>query len=75
MDHWENLAAQGIGALGQAGLNFGTAYGQYWLSKEQAENQFDNYLRVRALAPAPPALGGGMFLILAIVAVVLIARR
>lgn len=74
MEPWENLALQGVGALGQLGLQFGQAYGNYWLSKEQLETQYELAARYRPQF-VPPLAGSGLLLILLVVGAVLIFRK
>lgn len=71
---WEQLAIRWIDSLTQAGLQFGTAYGNQWLAGNQLEAQLELLARYRPQAVLAPA-ASPLLLLLLIGGVVLLAKR
>lgn len=73
---WEALGIRAIDRLGDAALNFGTAYGNQWLANQQYEAQLDAYMRLaQAQRPAATGLPPLVLILVGAVVVMLAARK
>lgn len=74
MDPWEQLALNGVDALGKLGLQFGASYANNWLARDQAETQIELMQQYRRAFP-PPAAPNPLLLLLIVGVVVIAASK